>query len=182
MTDVHRNEPNEKPERLKSFARDVTINIIANLAAAGIIYLSAVSAGYIRARPVVLVIAVGLVLPGILSVFLFVVGSLKYMKSSRDPSNISSAKNTIVYGVVIFIGVYGIWLGTPIGAALRRHGGLLRPIGGSGFVLVSSVIAASLILKRRGPATTSRVLTAFAFILVALLALGALLGAVFPRL
>ncbi|MEH1098199.1 hypothetical protein [Micromonospora sp. CPCC 205561] len=49
--------PSQPAAPARSFARDVFVNVLANLIAAAIIYLLAVLSGYLKSNPLILILA-----------------------------------------------------------------------------------------------------------------------------
>ena len=97
----------------------VAVAVSGNLLTAALLWLFAVLAGAIDVTTVTGLTFTGLaLLASVIPIIMIVFGGLRYVTSSGDSANISSAKNTILYAAVILLGIIVISAATSV--VLRR--------------------------------------------------------------
>lgn len=87
-------------ERRSSLARDVAVNVVANLIAAGIVYLLAVAGGYLRANGRLMLLAAGTVAAFGVGLLLWRVG--EWARRRRVGWLVSAAANGLAVLVVAY--------------------------------------------------------------------------------
>jgi hypothetical protein len=117
--ETQQHEAQVATQRAKRFARDVGINVLANLIAAGIIYLAAVAAGYLKANPALFIVATFTSTVVLLSVMLILSGSTRYITSGGDSGHVSRAKNRIIYAATLIFAFGILAIGYLVGAWFR---------------------------------------------------------------
>ena len=148
----HRFDRTEQQLRLLStdirkhggFIRNVLTNVLANSIVGSGGYLLGIAAGYFRASPALVTLALILLLaPALLAAMMFAYGGHKYLRSGGDPGEISAARNTTIYGTVIALAIPALWFPANLGFSYGRHQESDTPATMTSWLLLAVVLSLS---------------------------------------